>query len=144
MVNSFLFDDLNLLSELAHIYGEQAIIISVQARRVVGEKRWKVMKNAGRENTGMHLDEWLSRIKHMPFGELMISSIDNDGMLTGIDQDLLKTTRDHITNHPIIYSGGIGTLDHLLEAEEIGADAVAIAKAFHEDKVYVLALINIF
>ena len=75
MVNSFLFDDLNLLSELAHIYGEQAIIISVQARRVVGEKRWKVMKNAGRENTGMHLDEWLSRIKHMPFGELMISSL---------------------------------------------------------------------
>ena len=133
MVNSYLFDDLNLLSELAHIYGEQAIIISIQARRVVGAKRWKVMKNAGRENTGMYLDEWLSKIKHMPFGELMISSIDNDGMLTGIDKDLLQTTRDRITNHPIIYSGGIGTLDHLVEAEEIGADAVAIAKAFHED-----------
>ncbi|MCH9010681.1 MAG: imidazole glycerol phosphate synthase subunit HisF, partial [Chloroflexi bacterium] len=93
--------------------------------------RWQVYVHGGRTPTGLDVLKWARRAAELGAGELLVTSMDTDGQLTGYDLELLREISDSVTI-PIIASGGAGEPDHLLQAIEKGrADAVLAASIFH-------------
>jgi len=122
-----------LISELAKNFGSQAVVISIQAKKI-SEKKWLVYTNNGRENTNMDVIEWAKKAADNGAGEILLTSIDNEGTLKGFDNSLVKEI-SRFTNIPIIVSGGFGKLEDILDpVKKFGADAIAIAHCLHYNK----------
>jgi cyclase len=119
-----------LISEGADIFGTQCITVAIDARRVEFG-RWEVYTHGGRRPTGIDVAEWASRAAELGAGEILLTSMDQDGTLTGYDLTLLEAVSSAV-NIPVIASGGAGMLDHFAEALQPGrADAVLAASLFH-------------
>jgi imidazole glycerol-phosphate synthase subunit HisF len=118
-----------LVSELSDVFGAQCIVVAIDARRV-GDG-FEVYTHGGRTPTGVDAIEWASKAEQLGAGEILLTSMDRDGTRDGFDIELTRAVVDAV-NIPVVASGGVGNLDHLVEgANEGGADAVLAASIFH-------------
>lgn len=128
-VNSGAVKNPNLIREAAEKYGNQCVVLSVDIKKV-GQK-YSVFVKGGRENTNIDAIEWVINGEKNGAGELVINSIDTDGIKNGFDIDLLKEIAYNVSI-PIIASGGAGTMEHFKEVFEVkGVDAGLAASIFH-------------
>jgi len=122
-----------LVSEATGRYGAQCIVVAIGAKRVpgAGAPRWEVYTHGGREPTGLDALEWGRRMERAGAGEILLTSMDRDGTRSGFDLELTRAFAEALSI-PIIASGGVGNLDHLVDGVLKGrADAVLAASIFH-------------
>jgi cyclase len=134
-VNSAAVDRPELLAELAEEFGSQCVVLAIDARRhperSESPEYFEVFVHGGRTPTGIDAIEWARRGEELGAGEILLTSMDRDGTREGFDNLLTRLVVD-ATNVPVIASGGVGALDHLVEGvTEGGADAVLAASIFH-------------
>jgi cyclase len=136
-VNSAAVSRPEVVSDIAEKMGSQCIVASVDARRVsaVGEAaRWEIFTHGGRKATGIDAVEHAVKLARLGAGELLVTSMDGDGTQAGYDLALTRAIADAVSV-PVIASGGVGTLDHLVEGVTKGhASAVLAASIFHFGK----------
>ncbi|MET0363077.1 MAG: imidazole glycerol phosphate synthase subunit HisF [Sphingobium sp.] len=129
-VNSAAVSRPEVVGEIAERFGSQCVVASVDARNV-GEGRWEIFTHGGRRATGIDAVAHAVRLAELGAGELLVTSMDGDGTRQGYDLALTRTIADRV-NVPVIASGGVGTLDHLVEGVTQGhASAVLAASIFH-------------
>ncbi len=129
-INTAAINDPNLISKIAQIFGSQCVVLSIEAKRQ-SNGSWEAYTNNGRERTGIDVIEWACQGVAMGAGEIMVTSVDQEGTCRGFDKDIVRAVTDKVSI-PVIASGGMGTVDHILEVVEEGhADAVAIASVLH-------------
>jgi len=131
-INTAAVADPDLVRRAADAFGNQAIVVAVDARREPGpEPRWQVFTHGGRRPTGIDAVAWCERMAAAGAGELLLTSMDRDGTRDGFDLELTRAVADRVSI-PVIASGGVGTLEHLYEGIAEGhADAVLAASIFH-------------
>ncbi len=134
-VNTAAVDRPDLVSELADEFGSQCVVVAVDARRrpaaAAGPPSWEVFTHGGRTPTGLDAAGWAERCARLGAGELLVTSMDRDGTRDGFDLELTRTVADRCPV-PLIASGGVGELDHLVAgAVEGAADALLAASIFH-------------
>ncbi len=128
-VNTAAVDRPELVSELAEEFGTQCVVVAVDARR--SGEGWEVFTHGGRTPTGIDAVEWCQRSADIGAGEILLTSMDRDGTRDGFDLELTRTVADGCPV-PVIASGGVGSLDHLVEGALSGrAEAVLAASIFH-------------
>ena len=121
-----------LLTDLAHRFGSQCVVLSVDARRRrLGVGGWEVVTRGGRNATGLDALKWIRQGVERGAGEILLTSIDRDGTQGGYDLDLIAEVSGAVPV-PVIASGGAGTAEHLAQALGAGAAAVLAASIFHE------------
>ena len=122
-----------LVADAAARYGSQCIVVAVDAKRTAGHgaPRWEVFTHGGRTATGLDALEWGRRAQALGAGEILLTSMDRDGTRQGFDLELTRAF-SHALEIPVIASGGVGTLEHLVDGVLEGhADAVLAASIFH-------------
>ena len=118
------------IGEAAKALGSQCIVISIEAKRR-GEGRWEALTDNGRERTGVDVLEWVRKAEDLGAGEIMITSVDQEGTRRGFDHALFQAVRRRVSI-PVIGCGGAGTAAHVVDAiERDGLDAIACASLFH-------------
>lgn len=138
-VNSGAIRNPSLILEAAKKYGDQCVVLSVDAKRVDG--RYCVFAKGGRENTGMDALEWIKKGIAMGAGEIVLNSIDTDGVKNGFDLEMLQAVCD-ISSVPVIASGGAGSVDHFTQLFQAlpKVDAGLAASIFHFGEVQIADL----
>ena len=123
-----------LLTELAKEFGRQCVVVAVDARRRPpgeAEGGWEVVTHGGRTPTGLDAPDWCALASDLGAGEILLTSMDRDGTRRGFDLSLTRQVSDRCPV-PVIASGGVGSLDHLVEgAVDGGADGLLAASIFH-------------
>jgi cyclase len=127
-VNSAAVARTELIDELASQFGAQCVVLAIDAK-AAGD-RWQVHVRGGREAAERDVLEWVREGVERGAGEILLTSMDRDGTSDGYDLALTRAVSE-VVAVPVIASGGAGTLDHLVEALEAGADAVLCASIFH-------------
>ena len=131
-INTSAISSPELIQEGANKFGSQCIVVAIDAKKV--KDKWMVYSHGGRKETGLDAVEWAKFVAGKGAGELLLTSMDRDGTGKGFDLDLLKEITSKVTI-PVIASGGVGTLDHLVEGvKKGGASAVLAASIFHFGK----------
>jgi len=130
-VNSAALARPQLVGEIAATFGNQCVVVAIDARRRERGGGFEVYTHGGRRATGVDALGWAVEAALLGAGELLVTSMDRDGTESGYDLDLLRAITDAV-EVPVVASGGVGTLQHLVEgALEAGADAVLAASIFH-------------
>lgn len=123
-----------LIAEASDHYGSQCIVVAIDAKKVIAPNDaacWEVFTHGGRKATGIDAIEWAKKMQALGAGEILLTSMDRDGMRNGFDIALTRAVSDAISI-PVIASGGVGNLDHLVDGILRGrADAVLAASIFH-------------
>ncbi len=127
-INSAAVRQPNLINEAAWRFGAQCVVLAIDARRV-GDS-WLVYLNGGRVPTELDAVSWAVEAEGRGAGEILLTSMDTDGMQTGYDLPLIQAISSAV-NIPVIASGGAGKLEHFYEAIDAGASAVLAASVFH-------------
>ena len=118
-----------LVKESSARFGSQCIVVAIDAKRV--DDHWEVFTHGGRNKTGLDALEWAKKMVDYGAGELLLTSMDRDGTKSGFDLELTQQISDAV-EVPIIASGGVGNLKHLVDGVKLGkADAVLAASIFH-------------
>ena len=130
-INSAAVTEPGLVSECSNKFGSQCIVVAIDAKKRVGREGWEIFTHGGTQPTGIDAIEWAKKMKISGAGELLVTSMDRDGTKKGFDIQLTSTISDAV-DIPVIASGGVGNLEHLLEGLIEGkADAVLAASIFH-------------
>lgn len=120
--------------EAANKFGDQCIVVAIDAKKVSADNepdRWEIFTHGGREPTGIEVVEFAKKVVSMGAGEILLTSMDQDGQKNGYDLKLTKRVADSV-RVPVIASGGVGNLDHLVDGIKHGhAGAVLAASIFH-------------
>ncbi len=128
-INTAAIKNPNIVSEVAHRFGSQCMVLSIQAKQ--RGNHWEAYYDNGREHSGLDVIEWAMKGQDLGAGEIILTSVDQEGTARGCDTDLIKAVTD-IVNIPVIASGGMGKLNDLKDVVEIGhADAIAMAHVLH-------------
>jgi cyclase len=124
----------DLVRRCSDAWGAQAIVVAIDAKKKEGEGGWEVFIHGGRTPTGLDVLAWAARVVELGAGEILLTSMDRDGTLSGYDLGLTRAVSDAVSV-PVIASGGVGTLDHLRAGLVEGrASAVLAASIFHDGK----------
>jgi cyclase len=119
-----------LVADAAARYGSQCIVVAIDAKQVAPGK-WEVFTHGGRKATGLDVIEWAKKMQSLGAGEILLTSMDQDGQKRGFDLALTRAVTD-VLEIPLIASGGVGNLQHLADGvKQGGADAVLAASIFH-------------
>jgi cyclase len=136
-VNTAAVERPELITEIAGEFGAQCVVCAIDAKRRTDDERqpaangWEVYLHGGRTPTGIDAVEWAQEAVRRGAGEILLTSMDRDGTREGFDLDLTQAIVDAVTV-PVIASGGVGSIDHLVEGVAVGrADAVLAASIFH-------------
>ncbi|MFL3023264.1 MAG: imidazole glycerol phosphate synthase subunit HisF [Methylophilaceae bacterium] len=128
-INTAAIKNPDLVAEAASRFGSQAIVVAIDAKKV--DDHWEVFTHGGRNPTGINALDWAKKMVKFGAGELLITSMDKDGTKTGFDNILNKLISESV-QVPLIASGGVGNLQHLVDGVKMGgADAVLAASIFH-------------
>ncbi|QDH10834.1 imidazole glycerol phosphate synthase subunit HisF [Nocardioides dongxiaopingii] len=124
-----------LVAEIADRFGNQVLVLSVDARRVAGDEDrtdsgFEVTTHGGRRSAGLDAVAWAARAAELGAGEILLNAMDADGTQDGFDLELIRMVRAAVSV-PVIASGGAGAVDHFAPAVDAGADAVLAATVFH-------------
>jgi imidazole glycerol-phosphate synthase subunit HisF len=123
----------SLITNIARRFGSQCMVLSIEAKRV-GPDRWEAYTDNGREDTGLDVIEWVKRGVALGAGEVLLTSVDQEGTRKGFDISLIRAVTSEVSV-PVIASGGMGTLEHMVDVvKTAGADAVAMADMLHYGK----------
>lgn len=129
-INSAAVKNPEFVKEAADFFGSQCIVVAIDAK-MTSPNSWHIFTHGGRNQTELEAISWAKKMADYGAGELLITSMDKDGTKSGFDNVLLAKI-SNLVNIPIIASGGVGTLEHLVEGIKIGkADAVLAASIFH-------------
>jgi len=132
-INSAAVSRREFVKEAAEKFGEQCIVVAIDAKRVKrgGSDRWEIFTHGGRNSTGIDAVEYAQEVVSLGAGEILLTSMDRDGTRQGFDLPLTQAIADRVPV-PVIASGGVGNLDHLVEGIRQGhATAVLAASIFH-------------
>lgn len=130
-LNTSAVENESLVADIAAEFGAQCVVCAIDAKRRTSDGSYEVFVHGGRTPTGLDVQEWAQRVAALGAGEILLTSMDRDGTKAGFDLQLTRMVTD-LVNVPVIASGGVGTLDHLVEGiVEGGADAVLAASIFH-------------
>ena len=130
-LNTSAVQDPQIVKEASSHFGNQCIVVAIDARRIGDSNSWEVYTHGGRNPTGIDTVEWAKKVVDYGAGEILLTSMDCDGVKNGYDLDLNKTVSEAV-EVPVIASGGAGNLDHLVEVVKEGkASAVLAASIFH-------------
>lgn len=127
-LNSVIFHNPKLISQVAEIFGSQCVIVSIDAKRKKGQ--YECFSHSGSQATGVRPDQLAREAEALGAGEILITSIDQDGTMSGYDLELINKISSMVTI-PVIASGGAGSFQDMFMAIEKGASAVAAASIFH-------------
>ena len=128
-INTFAVENPDFVKEAADKFGSQCIVVAVDAK--ASENSWEVVTYGGRNRTGLDVLEWTQQVTDFGAGEILLTSMDRDGTKEGFDNKLVSMVSSRISI-PVIASGGVGNLDHLVDGIKIGgAEAVLAASIFH-------------
>ena len=134
-VNTAAIDRPELIAEIADRFGNQVLVLSVDARRAPAtDSGFEVTTHGGRKSAGLDAIEWAAKAVELGAGEILLNAMDADGTEDGFDIDLIRAVRSEVTV-PVIASGGAGMAEHFPPAVDAGADAVLAATIFHFGKV---------
>ena len=130
-INSAAVTEPGLVTECSNKFGSQCIVVAIDAKKRVGREGWEIFTHGGTQPTGIDAIEWAKKMKSSGAGELLVTSMDRDGTKKGFDIQLTSTISEAV-DIPVIASGGVGDLEHLVEGLTEGkADAVLAASIFH-------------
>jgi cyclase len=130
-VNTAAINRPELVAEIADRFGNQVLVLSVDARRAAGtESGFEVTTHGGRTSSGLDAVAWARQATELGAGEILLNAMDADGTQDGFDLELISAVRREVTI-PVIASGGAGRVDHFAPAVDAGADAVLAATVFH-------------
>jgi len=131
-INTAAVENPDFIKEASDKFGSQCIVIAVDAKATDNALRsWEVVTYGGRKRTGMDVIDWVNKVKEYGAGEILLTSMDRDGTKQGFDNKLTKAVSSSVPI-PVIASGGVGTLQHLVDGiKEGGAEAVLAASIFH-------------
>jgi cyclase len=133
-VNTAAVDRPELIAEIADRFGNQVLVLSLDARRVrdgaATDSGFEITTHGGRRGTGRDAVAWVAQAAELGAGEVLVNSMDADGTQAGFDTELIRAVRREVAI-PVIASGGAGAVEHFPPAVEAGADAVLAASVFH-------------
>jgi cyclase len=133
-INTAAVNNPEFVKEAAEKFGSQCIVVAIDAKQVSGEGeplRWEIFTHGGRKPTGIDAVQWAQRMVDYGAGEILLTSMDRDGTKQGFDLALTRAISEAVSV-PVIASGGVGTLQHLVDGIKQGlADAVLAASIFH-------------
>jgi len=130
-VNTAALAEPSLVAKMADEFGSQCVVVALDARRIPGEARWEIFTHGGRQPTGVDALGWVERCAGLGAGELLVTSMDRDGTRDGYDLELTAAVSEAV-DIPVVASGGVGRLEHLVEGATAGrADAILVASIFH-------------
>jgi imidazole glycerol-phosphate synthase subunit HisF len=130
-----------LISEMARRFGSQCMVLSIEAKKS-GSGSWEAYTDNGREHTGLDVVTWAKRAKELGAGEILLTSVDQEGTCRGFDQELVQAVSS-VVSIPVIASGGMGALSDVEDVVVVGkADAIAMANVLHYDKLSIQKVRN--
>ena len=132
-INTAAVFDPEFVREAAQRFGSQCIVVAIDAKKInqPGETRWEIFTHGGRKSTGLDAVQWALEMERLGAGEILLTSMDQDGVKNGYDLGVTRTISEAVSI-PVIASGGAGNLDHLVAGIKQGkADAVLAASIFH-------------
>tara|TARA_B100000767_G_C19695805_1_gene506101 strand:- start:396 stop:1130 length:735 start_codon:yes stop_codon:yes gene_type:complete len=133
-INSHATENPNFINEAVKIFGSSTITVYIEAKKTT-EKKWEAYKYCGREKTHLDLVEWIKIVQDLGCGELLITSVDYEGMQKGFDLEMMNTIYNHI-NVPLIFSGGCGKMEDITNMNKQYKNvSLSIASAFHYKKI---------
>lgn len=127
-VNTAAVANPQLITDLARTIGQQAVIVTVEAKK--STRGWDLLVDSGREETGMDALAWIRDLESLGAGEIVVTSIDREGTLSGCDLDLCQVARS-LTALPLIAHGGAAEVRDVLAVADLGLEGVQVAKALH-------------
>jgi len=130
-INTAAAQNPEIIIESSKKFGSQCIVVAIDAKK--NDDKWEVFTHGGRNNTKMNAIDFAKKIEDSGAGELLVTSMDRDGTQVGYDIDLISKISSKV-NIPVIASGGVGNLDHLVDGIKSGASAVLAASIFHYGK----------
>lgn len=123
------------ITEIALAFGSQCMVLSIEAKRNPSGEGWEAYTDNGREHTGLDVIEWAKRGVELGAGEILVTSVDQEGTRKGFDIELVKAVSESVSI-PVIASGGMGEMSHLIDVvAEGGPNAVAMADILHYDRM---------
>ena len=129
-INTAATKDPNLLTKAARMFGSQCIVLSIEAKRW-SDNKWEAYTDNGRERTGLDIIDWAKQGEELGAGEILLTSIDQEGTKKGFDIELIKKVSNNISI-PVIASGGAGSSEHIIKCiKETNVDSIAIASILH-------------
>ena len=132
-LNSSAVNDPLLISQSAHRFGSQCIVVAIDAKKSKDvPNKWEVFVSGGRKNTGLDVIKWAEKVFELGAGEILLTSMDGDGTQNGYDLELTKSISEKVPI-PVIASGGAGSLRHIKEAFTLGKSSAALLASLLHD-----------
>lgn len=137
-LNSSAVDNPNLIYEAANKFGSQCIVVAMDVKKN-DKGSYNVFVHGGRKDTGLDAIQWAKRVYDLGAGEILLTSMDSDGTKAGYDLNITSAISNSV-QIPVIASGGAGTMQHILQAFQNGADAALAASIFHYKEIEIMKL----
>jgi cyclase len=134
-INSAAVRNPEFLNEAVKIFGSQCIVVAIDAKKI--DNDFFVFIDGGRKATGIRVIDWLNEVQERGAGEILLTSMDKDGTKEGYDLELTKLVCKN-SSIPVIASGGAGSVEHIKEVFEVGADAALAASIFHFGEISII------